>query len=82
MKAEEVFRNPIQIGMVTDDLEKTLSDFQEILGIGPFTLGNRGSKEGPGVLGGVLSNLFPFEQTLKNDLGIVAGLHFVCIQGL
>lgn len=38
MKAEEVFRNPIQIGMVTDDLEKTLGYFQEILGIGPFTV--------------------------------------------
>ncbi len=38
MKPEETFRNPIQIGMVTDDLEGTLKTFQEILGIGPFNV--------------------------------------------
>ena len=30
------FRNPIQIGMVVRDLETTLKNLEEILGIGPF----------------------------------------------
>lgn len=38
MKPEEIFRNPIQIGMVTDDLDSTLGYFRDILGIGPFTV--------------------------------------------
>ena len=36
MKKEEIFRNPIQIGMVVEDLDATLKYFEEILGIGPF----------------------------------------------
>lgn len=34
----EIFRNPIQIGMLTRDLEKTLKNLDDILGIGPFQI--------------------------------------------
>ncbi len=35
---KDVFKNPIQIGMVVEDLEGALRNFEEILGIGPFTI--------------------------------------------
>ena len=30
------FRNPIQIGLLVDDLEPMLEKFEKIFGIGPF----------------------------------------------
>ncbi len=33
-----VFNNPIQIGIIVKDLEKTLENLQNILGIGPFRI--------------------------------------------
>ena len=33
---DKLFRSVIQIGMVVADLEKTLDNFQKLLGIGPF----------------------------------------------
>lgn len=35
---ESVFRNPIQIGLVVKDLDKTLENLQNILGMGPFNI--------------------------------------------
>ena len=35
---ESVFRNPIQIGLVVRDLDKTLENLQNILGMGPFNV--------------------------------------------
>jgi hypothetical protein len=34
--AKEIFSNLIQIGMITDDAEKTLENLEKTLGIGPF----------------------------------------------
>lgn len=34
----ELFRNVIQIGMVVEDLDKTLQTFESLLGIGPFRI--------------------------------------------
>jgi methylmalonyl-CoA/ethylmalonyl-CoA epimerase len=36
MKPDQVFRNPIQIGLIVEDLDKTLENLQNIFGIGPF----------------------------------------------
>lgn len=35
---KEVFKNPIQIGMVVDDLETVMKNLENILGIGPFRI--------------------------------------------
>lgn len=34
----ETFRNPIQIGLLVDDLEKVMKNLEEIFGIGPFRI--------------------------------------------
>ena len=34
----ETFRNPIQIGLLVDDLEKVMQNLEEIFGIGPFRI--------------------------------------------
>lgn len=36
MEHSSVFRNPIQIGLIVEDLEETLCNLQNLLGIGPF----------------------------------------------
>jgi methylmalonyl-CoA/ethylmalonyl-CoA epimerase len=38
MNSAEVFRNPIQIGLIVEDLDKTLENLQSIFGIGPFRI--------------------------------------------
>ena len=38
MKPEEVFRNPIQIGIICRDLEQTLENFKNILGMSDFRI--------------------------------------------
>lgn len=35
---DRLFHNVIQVGMVVSELEKTLDNFQKILGIGPFRI--------------------------------------------
>jgi len=35
---KDLFRNPIQIGLIVDDLEPLLKNLEEILGIGPFRI--------------------------------------------
>lgn len=35
---KELFRNPIQIGLIVDDLEPVMKNLEEILGIGPFRI--------------------------------------------
>ncbi|RJP55373.1 MAG: hypothetical protein C4583_00595 [Anaerolineaceae bacterium] len=35
---KKLFRNPIQIGLIVDDLDKVLKNLEEILGIGPFKI--------------------------------------------
>lgn len=44
---EKLFRNVIQIGMVVSDLEKTLTNFQNLLGIGPFRISEYPPKDDP-----------------------------------
>ncbi|GAA0181808.1 hypothetical protein SH2C18_42890 [Clostridium sediminicola] len=36
MNIKETFSNPIQIGLIVDDLDTTLEKFEKIFGIGPF----------------------------------------------
>jgi len=35
---KNTFRNPVQIGLLVDDLEKVLKNLEEIFGIGPFRI--------------------------------------------
>ena len=36
--AKELFRNPIQIGLIVEDLDKVLNNLEKYLGIGPFRI--------------------------------------------
>ncbi len=37
-EVKKAFRNPIQIGLIVDDLESTLENLQNLFGIGPFKI--------------------------------------------